>query len=109
MRSVSGLLVRTYLVQDGRDDLLEDHVLICGGREDFVELVCLVAHGAWSHGQLDLGAFHAIRLDDNTTVFAHFAVVPPPASDDNIDVCFLASVDGQTHLGLRDALRCALS
>ena len=92
--------ISTHLVQDGRNDLIEDHVLICGRRKDFVELVCLVAHSAWSHRQLDLSAFDTIRLDHNTAVLAHFAVIAPSTPDDNVDVCLFSSLAFEIYLAL---------
>lgn len=80
----------SYLVQDRRYHFVKDHVLVGGWRKDFVELICLVVQRICAHGELHRRAFDAIRCDHNTAIFAHFAVVAPSTSHDDIDVCLFA-------------------
>lgn len=82
----------TYLVENGRNNFLKDHVLVGSWREDLVELVCLIAERIGAHGKLNGGALDAICRHHNAAVFAHFAVVAASAAHDDIDISLFAFV-----------------
>ena len=96
LRCVSEALVAlrrdAYLINDGCYDLIKDHALVCGWREDLVKLVCFVAKRTGAHGELDCIALDAVGGDDNAAVLAHFTVVAPATANDNVDVGLLAGV-----------------
>lgn len=81
-----------YLVNDRCDDLLEYHFLVSGWREDLVELVGLVAERAGTHGEIHNVALDTVGRDNNTAVFAHFAVIATTASNNDIDVGLLSGI-----------------
>jgi hypothetical protein len=93
-----------YLVENWRNHLVVDHVLVCRRRKDLVKLIGLVAHSTRTHGEFNLSSLDAICRDDNTTVLAHFTVIASSASDYDIDVCLFASGSKQVHVGGYQAL-----
>lgn len=82
----TGRSCRAHLVDDWYDDLVEDGGLVCGGREDLVELICLVAERTGAHRKIDGVSFDAVGGDDDTAVLAQFAVISPTTADDDVDV-----------------------
>jgi hypothetical protein len=79
----------TYLVEYGCHNLVKNHVLISGGRENLVELVGLVAERVRAHGKIYGASLDSIRRDNDAGIFFEFAVVASPTPDDDIDICFL--------------------
>ena len=82
----TGRSCRAHLVDDWYDDLVEDGGLVCGGREDLVELICLVAERTGAHRKIHGVSLDAVGGDDDTTVLAQFAVISSTAADDDVDV-----------------------
>jgi hypothetical protein len=78
-----------HLVQDWFDYIVKEHSLVCSGRKDLVELICLVAECARTHRELDILALDALGLDNNAAVFAQLAVIATPAAHNYIDVCLV--------------------
>lgn len=83
------MAVASYLIQNGRYHIIEDHALVSSRGEDLVKLVCLIAQRTRTHAQFDFLPPHAIGGDDDTAVLADFAVVPAPGTDDDVDVGLL--------------------
>lgn len=76
----------SHLVQNGLNNVVKEHSLVCSGRENLVELVCLVAERARAHGELDVLALDTFGLDNNTAVLAQLAVIATSAAHNYIDV-----------------------
>ena len=81
-----------HLVQNGLDYIVKQHSLVCSRRENLVELICLVAEGAGTHGELDVFALDAFGLDNNTAVLAQFTVIATPAAHNYVDICLVVLV-----------------
>lgn len=92
MRQPSPSLEGTYFVQDGFDDIIKDHGLICSLGEDTVEVVRFVAQRIGTHGKLHLISHYTIRANDHRAILLDLAGTATSASDDNIDVSFLAEL-----------------
>ena len=85
--------MQTYFVQNGSDDLVEDHALVGGGREDLVELVRLVAEGARSHGKVHGASLDSVGGDDDARVLLDLAVIAASTTHDNVDVGLLLGLE----------------
>jgi hypothetical protein len=90
-------IISNYLIQYWQNDFVENHALVGCGREDLVELICLIAKRTRPHGKVYGRALDSVGRHDDAAVFTHFAVIAPPASDDDIDV-------GLFSIGLKLAL-----
>lgn len=86
--------IDTYLIQYWHNNGIKNHNLIRSWTEDLVEMICLVTQCARPHGQFHGPPFHSICADDDTAVFAHFAVAASSTSDDDIDIRFRREVIG---------------
>jgi hypothetical protein len=78
-----------HLVKNWFDYIVKEHSLVCCRRENLVELVCLVAERAGTHGELDILALDALGLNNNTAVFAQLAVIATSATHNYIDICLV--------------------
>lgn len=82
----------SHLVQNGLDYIVKEHSLVCSGRKNLVELVCLVAERAGAHGELDILALDTFGLDNNTAVLAQLAVIATSAAHNYIDICLVVLI-----------------
>ena len=76
----------SHLVHPGFDNIVKEHSLVCSRREDLVELICLVAESAGTHGKLDIFALDTFGLDNNTAVLAQLTVIATPAAHNYVDI-----------------------
>ena len=96
----TGRSCRAHLVDDWYDDLVEDGGLVCSGREDLVELICLVAQRTRTHGKVYCCASDSVGRYHDAAVFAHFAIIAPSTPDHDVDVCFLSSIAVEVNFSL---------
>lgn len=60
--------------------------MISSGREDLVELICLVAESAGTHGKFNLLTLDTFCGNNNTTVFAQLTVIAASTAHNYVDV-----------------------
>lgn len=78
--------LKKYLVQHGRDNILKDNRLVRRGREDFIEMVSLVAHGIGTHGQFHGLPFDTLCRDNDAAIFLDLALIAPSTAHNYMDI-----------------------